>query len=73
MTKVKYKHLRKYYGWAFPWRDEIYLNIDMRDKKHLEIIIHELLHVHLPDYSEDAVKRISKSMADTMWKDGYRK
>jgi hypothetical protein len=73
MTKVVYKKLRKVWGLAYVYHDRIELYDKMKGKKHLEIILHEKLHIEFPDLDEGAVKRISRAMCKTLWEDGYRK
>jgi hypothetical protein len=73
MTKVQYKRLRKYWGWAYVHEDKIELYHKLKGKKHLEILLHEKLHLLFPDHDEKAIQRISKDMCNVLWKDGYRK
>jgi hypothetical protein len=73
MTKVRYKRLRKYWGWAYINEDKIDLYHKLKGKKHLEIILHEKLHLIFPDHDEKAIKRISKDICNLLWLDGYRK
>ena len=73
MTKVQYKKLRKYWGWAYIDQDKIELHHKLKGKKHLEIMLHEKMHLILPDHEEKAILRISKDICEMLWKDGYRK
>jgi len=73
MTKVIYKKLRKYWGWAYVNQDKIELYHKLKGKQHLKIIIHEKLHLMFPDHDESAIVRLSKDLSNLLWKDGYRK
>lgn len=73
MTKVHYKRLRKYWGWAYIAEDKIELYHKLKGKKHLEILLHEKMHLLFPDHEEQAIRRISKDICNVLWKDGYRK
>lgn len=52
-----------------------YIELDPRlvGRKHLEILLHEMLHYWFPEMSEEDVIKVSVDMCRTMWKDGYRK
>lgn len=73
MTKVTYKKLRKVWGYALIGEDKIELYHKLKGKKHLEILIHEKLHLLYPDLDEGAIKRDARKMASTLWAEGYRK
>jgi hypothetical protein len=73
MTKVVYKRLRRYWGWAHIEQDKIELYNGLKGKHHLNIIIHEKLHLLFPDHEERAIRKMAKEMANMLWKDGYRK
>jgi len=71
-TKVVYKKLRTAWGYAYIHENKIVLYDKLRGKKHLEIIIHEKLHLIFPDLEEEAIKRHGKSISDLLWSEGYR-
>jgi hypothetical protein len=73
MTKVTYKKLRKFWGKASEYYNEIELYNKLEGKKHLEILIHEKLHLCFPELDESAIKKHSKALCVTLWGDGYRK
>lgn len=73
MTKVIYKRLRRYWGWAHIELDKIELYNKLKGKQHLKILVHEKLHLQFPDHEEKAIRRLAKDMADVLWDDGYRK
>lgn len=70
--EVKYKKLgrQKAYGIA----DE-YITLDTRlkGKKHLEILIHEALHILFHELSEDEVVTKSILLTNLLWSESYRK
>ena len=72
--KVVYKDLRKFKVWGFATPGGA-IEIDRAAKgvKHLEIIIHEALHILAPDLSEDAVKDKAAIITRTLWGEGYRR
>jgi predicted SprT family Zn-dependent metalloprotease len=73
MTKVIYKKLRTAWGIAYLNQNKIELYDKLKGKKHLEIIIHEKLHLMFPDLDEEAIIRHSRDLCALLWKDGYRK
>lgn len=73
MTKVLYKKLRKVWGYAYIDENKIELYHNLKGKKHLEILIHEKLHIMFPDLEEQAIKRHSRDLCNVLWNDGYRK
>lgn len=73
MTKIVYKKLRKYWGWAYIAQDKIDLYHKLKGKQHLKIILHEKLHLLFPDHEEKAIVRLSKELSEMLWADGYRK
>jgi len=80
MTKVVYKDLKAYHGRAFydledtpVTNDRIILDKKLKGKKHLEIIIHEKLHMLFPDLTEEVITKKARELCQVLWKDGYRK
>lgn len=71
-TKVVYKKLRTHWGYAHIHENKIELYHKLKGKKHLEILLHEKLHIIFPDLDESAIKRISKDMCGFLWDQGYR-
>jgi hypothetical protein len=51
----------------------VQLDERLRGKKHLEILVHEVVHILLPDASEEEVERISINLTTVLWKEGYRR
>ena len=71
-TKVVYKRLRTHWGWAHIAENKIELYHKLKGKKHLEILLHEKLHLMFPDHDEKAILRFSKDMCQVLWDEGYR-
>jgi hypothetical protein len=45
----------------------------LRGKKHLEILLHETLHLLLPEAGEEEIVRISVNMTNILWSQDYRR
>jgi hypothetical protein len=45
----------------------------LKGKKHLEIMIHEILHILNPTDSELAIIKKSITLTKVLWKEGYRR
>lgn len=45
----------------------------LKGKKHLEILIHEILHLCYPRSSEDTIVKHSVTLTRILWKEGYRR
>lgn len=65
-TKVEYRKLRTLWGYALINQNKIALWDRLKDKKyrkkHLEILIHEKLHLMFPELDEKAVLKHSKDL-----------
>lgn len=70
--RIKYRKLGK--AWGLAHSDGL-IEIDSRakGKKHLEIIIHEVLHLLLPEASEEEVVQKSVILTKLLWKENYRR
>ena len=73
MTKVIYKRLRAAWGYAYVDQNKIEIYKGLKGIKHLEILIHEKLHLLFPDHEEKAIVRMAKELSKLLWRDGYRK
>jgi hypothetical protein len=73
--KVVSKKLGREKAWGSALLDEKIIEIDPRltGRKHLEILIHEALHILNPDWSEKEVIKQSKKLTHLLWKQHYRK
>lgn len=72
--KVIHKKLgrEKAYGMADS-DGTVYIDPRLKGKKHLEIVLHECLHILYPEDSEEAIVDKSVTLCKILWKDGYRK
>jgi hypothetical protein len=74
MIKVKYKKLGKEKVWGLAdSQGVIYLDSRLKGKKHLEILIHETMHLLYPDDSEDEIVEKSIVLTNIIWKQRYRR
>lgn len=71
--KVIYKNFKKVWGYADLATREIHIDKKANGKKHMEILIHEMTHLLLPDASEEEVVRISIYITNTLWQQKYRR
>ena len=74
MIKVKYKKLGKEKVWGLADSSGvIYIDIRLKGKKHLEILIHETMHLLYPDETEEQVVEKSIILANLVWTQRYRR
>ena len=73
IIKVVYLKLRKYWGWANYSNNTIELDYRLKGKKHLEILVHEMIHHLNQKKTEEEVKHDSIVMTNTLWAEGYRR
>lgn len=45
----------------------------LKGKKHLEILLHECLHLQFPEADEDEIIEKSIQLTNTLWAQGYRR
>lgn len=74
----KYKNLGflnggKVLGFAYIGEDRIELDKSLKGKELLEIFIHETGHNLFPKKSEKEIDFMGKTIAEILWKAGYRK
>jgi hypothetical protein len=72
-TKVVYKRLKRAWGYAYIHQDKIELYDKLKGRKHLEILIHEKLHLMFPDLDEKAIVRHSRELSSLLWNQDYRR
>jgi len=72
--KIIYRKLGKEQAYGLSSSDGI-IEIDSRlkSKKHLEVLIHELLHLLNPKDSEEMIIKKSVTLTKILWKEGYRR
>jgi hypothetical protein len=72
--KVQYTKLGKQKAWGLAHSDElIEIDIRLKGRKAMEILIHEVCHILAPCDSEEEVVRKSIILTKTLWHEGYRK
>jgi hypothetical protein len=73
--KILHKKLGKDKVWGLADIDDYCIVIDERavGKKHLEIVIHECLHLLHPSADESSITHQAISLTDVLWKLKYRR
>ena len=74
MRRIRYRHKRNKRVWGYAYPSGL-IDIDPRlgGQSHLDITLHEALHVIFPDLSEEAVNNAGITLADLLWRLGYRR
>lgn len=72
--KIKYRKLGKEKAWGIAHSDGL-IEIDpsVKSKKHLEIVIHEVLHILFPEASETEIVNKSITLTKILWAEHYRR
>lgn len=76
MTKVVERKLGRHKALGMAYDDKKLIEIDPRhrtNKSYMDTLIHEALHIALPEMSETRVKKVTRIIRDVMWDAGYRK
>lgn len=73
--KVSYRKLGKEmaYGIADDVKRTIHLDERLKGIKHLEILLHEIMHIQNLEWSEETVLEKSKEMSRILWHEDYRR
>jgi hypothetical protein len=76
--RVLNKHIyekEKCVGQCWPFTRKHVIEVDPRQcpKDYLDTLIHEALHELLPNKSEKIILRLASSLANLLWRLGYRK
>jgi hypothetical protein len=72
--KIIYKKLGREQAHGIAESDgNVYIDTRLKGKKHLEILLHEVLHLLNPIDDEKAIIRKSVTLTNILWKEGYRK
>jgi len=68
-TKVEHAKLGQFQAEGLAYKDEKRIVIDKRLKgrKYLLCLIHELTHIHLPDFTEEQVVQFSERLTNDLW------
>lgn len=60
-------------GLAFTDTGEIHIDERLKGIEHLEILVHEILHIQNPNWGEAKIIGHSKEMSELLWGQGYRR
>jgi len=64
---------QKAVGQAYTDARVIEVDPRQRSKNYLDTLIHEMLHVYNPDWSENKVTKTANEMTDIIWQKNYRR
>jgi hypothetical protein len=72
--RIKYRKLGKENAYGVAHSDGL-IEIDerLKGKKHLEIIVHETLHLLWPEASEEEIEKKAITLTKILWKENYRR
>lgn len=59
-------------GWCYYKEKKILICNKLRGIRRLDVVVHELLHAHNVEMSEDDVARTASGVARVLWDLGYR-
>lgn len=75
--KVKIEHKKigrnQALGLAYQAERRIVLDIRLKGKEYINTAIHELLHIHRPDLTEEKVDKLATELTNDLWDLGIRK
>ena len=74
-TKVTHRKLgrEKVWGLAHISFNHIELDSRLSGRRHLLYLVHEMLHIIEPKWSETKIKKVSTKVTDLLWAQHYRK
>lgn len=72
--RIKYRKLGKEKVWGFAHSDGL-IEIDerLKGRKHMEMIIHEVLHLLWPAAEEEEIEKKAITLTKILWKENYRR
>lgn len=70
---ITYKNLKDAHGYAYPKDNIIELDLKLKGRKHLEILIHESLHILYPERAEEFIEVEAAKLTRILWKENYRR
>lgn len=75
MRRIRFKRKRNRGAWGLAYVNEYRIEIDpdLEPRTEMDIAIHEGLHVLFPYLPEDAVDEAGKTLADLLWRLGFRR
>jgi len=72
--KIIYRKLGKEQAYGISSSDGIIeLDSRLKSKKHLEVLIHEVMHLLQPEDEEEEIIRKSVTLTKILWKENYRR
>ena len=71
--RFAHKRNRNVYGLAYPHERRIEIDPRLAGQSHLDIALHEGLHVLFPHLDEATVDAAGTILADLIWRLGYRR
>jgi hypothetical protein len=71
--KIVHRKLGKEYAWGLAEGNLIELDCRLKGRRHLLYLLHEMLHVIHPDWSETKVVLVSRRMCKVIWSQRYRR
>ena len=70
---LRFSPLRgKAMGWCYFEPRKILISKKLRGKTRLDVLIHEMLHAHHRQLSEESVTQTATDIAEVLWDLGYR-
>lgn len=74
MRRIRFRHKRNRGVWGYGYPEEFRIELDpeLEPKTEMDIAIHEGLHVLFPHLREDEVDNAGKTLADLLWRIGFR-
>ena len=75
MRRIRYKRKRNRGAWGMAYPIEYRIEIDpvLEPRTEMDIALHEGLHVLFPYLPEEAVDDAGKTLADLLWRLGFRR
>lgn len=71
--KVIHRKLGNEKAWGLAQDNQIELDVRLTGRRHLLYLLHEMLHVIHPDWSETKVVQVSRRMCKVLWDQRYRR
>lgn len=71
--KVIHRKLGQQKAWGLAESNQIELDIRLKGRRHMLYLLHEMLHVIHPDWSETKVVEVSRRMCRVLWAQNYRR
>ena len=72
-VQIVEKPMRVYHGYAFPRAGRIEIRTNQTPVEYLGTLVHELLHMAFPDWSEPQIDAVARFLSYHLWRQGYRR